>query len=240
MQIIKPFHNIVDLLDFGDLVVNAGPGKRTVTEQNLTIADSTTLMQQMSSPSSFDGALHVVPRKPVVLVADSMGDCFLHTDEVFAPTIRSSYTYEWIARDVVEGVVDLQRYSNIIIWAGAHAIHKLEMDQISMDLRGLVNVILPRNPKANVYISTLIPKPRENHITSPLFQQYNKVIQETVAQLANKCNRVYCLNSDTIFLDHNNDIVRPIIDNYLDGFHLNFMGAKKLRNHWLNNLEIAS
>lgn len=220
--------------------MTAGPGQRSVIQGQLTIDESRDLNRQMSTLSSSDVFEYpVVQRKPAALIADSMGECFLQTDRVFAPMIKQAYVYEWIAKDLVEGALDLQRYKNIIIWAGAHAIHQTSLPQVELDLKGLINVILPRNPKAAIFVSTLIPKPRENHYTGPLFQAYNDIVTKVVTHFAQAGRMVYCLNSHQVFLDDNNEIIRPIIDNFVDGFHLNYNGSNKLRDYWMQNLVLA-
>lgn len=150
--------------------------------------------------------------------------------------VKPAYNFEWMAKDIVDGVVNVQRYENIVIWAGAHSIHQTDLDQVEADLKGLVNVIFPRNRRTTVYVSTLIPKPRQNHLTAPKFQRYNSSLQRVVSDFQKSGQKVFCLDSDRVFLDQNNDIVRPIIDNFDDGFHLNLNGARKLQEFWLKNL----
>lgn len=177
-----------------------------------------------------------VERKPVLLLADSMGGCISQSDQYITPVVKSSYNYDWMATDVVEDVVNLQRYKNILIWAGSHAIHQLDLDNVHADLKGLINVIQPRNSKAFIYVSTLIPKPRENHLTAPRFARYNNTIREVVSLFSKAGEKTFCLDSESVFLDEKGDIMRPIVENFHDGFHLNGNGAQKLRQFWLCNL----
>lgn len=156
-------------------------------EEELTITQvqnaSKQLSPQMYSAGSCDDLLlPVVEKKPVLVLADSMGEFLSVTDQYFTPVVKASYNYEWMAQDVVDDVINVQRYKNILIWAGAHAIHQLDMEQIELDLKGLINVIVPRNRKAIIYISTLIPKPRENHLTTPKFRNYNSTIKRVVLE----------------------------------------------------------
>lgn len=225
------------------MIVEPGPGRRNVLEDVYTVAEKmrkNTLEQQ--SPSSMDifslnNCFTTVEKKPVLLLADSMGSCIRQDDDVIAPVVKTRYNYDWMANDVVEGVVSVQRYKNIIIWAGAHVIHDMDINEVEADLKGLVNVIVPRNRKAMINVSTLIPKPRENHLTQDKFAWYNSVIKNVVLDFQKAGQEVFCLKSDTIFLDQNSDIVRPITANFDDGFHLNPNGAQKLRQYWLENLK---
>lgn len=218
--------------------MNPGPGNRVVREQCVTIGESIMEQQHKSTDiSSEKYNFPIVERKPAIILADSMGGCFLQTDQFFVPVVKAAYNYDWMAKDIVDDVVGVQRYKNVIIWAGAHAIHHMDLEQVESDLRGLINVLVPRNRKAIIYVSTLIPKPRENHLTSPMFQRYNQSIQKVVLDFQKTGQEVFCLNSDRLFLDQNNDIVRPIIDNYHDGFHLNYGGAQKLRDFWVQTLQ---
>lgn len=218
--------------------MNPGPGRRVVTEQIVTIKEWEDAQQPKSTDiSSEKYTFPTVECQPAIILADSMGGCFLQTDQYFRPVVKPAYGYEWMAKDIVEEVVNIQRYKNIVFWAGAHAIHQIELDQVEADLRGLINVVVPRNRKALIYVSTLIPKPRENHLTAPRFRRYNDAIQKVVLDFQKIGQEVFCLNSDRIFLDHNNDIVRPIIDNFHDGFHLNYKGAQKLRDFWVQTLQ---
>lgn len=220
--------------------MSPGPGSRVVTEQIITIGETEERRQQPPSSDISSDKYNfpvVVERKPAILLADSMGGCLMQTDQYFVPVVKAAYTFDWMAKDVVDGVVDVQRYKNIVIWAGSHAIHHIELNEVEMDLRGLINVMVPRNRKARVFVSTLIPKPRENHLTAPRFHRYNQAIQNVVLEFQKNAQHVFCLNSDSLFLDSNNDIVRPIIDNFHDGFHLNYGGAQRLREFWIQTLQ---
>lgn len=210
-----------------------------VTEDLVTIAhkQETRRLQQQTSSSSLPERLQgfAVERKIAIVLADSMGECF-ELDDQFTLVVKPAYQYEWIARDVVDGVVNINRHRNIIIWAGAHSIHQVELDKVEADLRGLINVIVPRNRKATIYISTLVPKPRENHLTAPRFQRFNEAVQKVALEFQKTGLEVFCLLSDRVFLDHRNDIVRPITQNFDDGFHLNRNGATRLKDYWLGKL----
>lgn len=224
-------------------MIPPGPGKRQVVEEEFTIndlmktSDEPLIQLESSSFSSEDVLLPAVEKKPVVLLADSMGTCFTPLDHYFTPVVKDSYNFDSMATDVVEEVVIIKRYKNIVVWAGAHAIHRIDLEQVEADLKGLLNVVMPRNRKATVYVSNLIPKPRENHLTAPRFARYNEIIKKVVADFQAMGQQVYLLDSESIFLDAAGDIVRPIIENFEDGFHLNCNGAQKLRQYWLKNIK---
>lgn len=221
-------------------MVQPGPGKRMITEDNITIRESVQnrRSQQLASSDSSSDLLQAFlhERRPAIVLADSMGECFRTDDDFFTPVVKSAYNFEWMAKDIVDGVININRYKNVVIWAGAHSIHRIDFDQVEADLRGLVNVLAPRNRKAIIYISTLIPKPRENHITAPKFYRFNQALENVVSEFQKTGQEVFCLRSHEVFLDHNNDIIRPIVGNFEDGFHLNPNGADKLRTFWLENL----
>lgn len=105
-----------------------------------------------------------------------MGERFDLSNEFFTSLVKTRYNFDWMAKDIVEGVVNIQRYRNTIIWAGVHNIHQLDLQEIEADLRGLINVIVPRNRKALIDVSTLIPKPRENHLAVDRFGRYNEAV----------------------------------------------------------------
>lgn len=169
--------------------MHPGPGKREVIEEVFTIAETmkNTQRQEMmshrflsaSSPDAYL-KLPVVEKKPAIVLADSMGECIRAEDEYFTAVVKTRYNFDWMAQDVVDGVVNVQRYKNIILWAGAHNIHQMDLNQVEADLRGLINVIVPRNRKAFINVSTLIPKPRENHLTVDKFHQFNDSIKKVV------------------------------------------------------------
>lgn len=222
------------------MIVRPGPGRRLVTEEPFTIAQGAdfqhSAQQPFSSPSPEQLQVLATEQKLALVLADSMGEC-LGLEEVFTTVVKPAYNFEWIAKDVVDGIVNINRYKNIIIWAGAHAIHDIDLENVELDLRGLVNVIVPRNRKATINVSTLIPKPRENHLTAPKFQRYNEIIHNVVSDFQKTGKDVVCLNSDTVFLDNRNDIIRPITQNFDDGFHLNCVGKNKLVKFWVESLQ---
>lgn len=57
-----------------------------------------------------------------------------------------------------------------------------------------------------------------------------------VAEFQMVTNCVQFLQAHWIYLDEKLDIIRPIVDNFEDGYHLNLHGAHRLRQFWLTEL----
>lgn len=226
-------------VEIPSLMVPETSTRRRVFEEDCSIKDKELIKWSSFTDSALllDEIVPPMPRKPVLLIADSMGRCIENTDKDIAPIIRDDYSFDTIAADIVNDVINV-RYNNIIIWAGAHNIHHMDMSMVLDHLKALVNIIRARNVKANICISSLIPKPRENHLTQPLFIQFNRIIKRMV--MAAMDGRIFFLQSHRVFLDCDYDIIRPIIDNYQDGFHLNCNGAKQLREYWGEQLKLIA
>lgn len=226
------------IADLAVLMVGDTSSKRRVFEDEVSIKEKELIKWSnfTNIVSPLDEIVPPMPRKPVLLIADSMEQCIQYTDRDILPVVKQDYTFNTIAADIVNDVINV-RYDNIIIWAGAHSIHQVELDTVPDHLKALVNIIRARNAKANIMVSSLIPKPRENHRTQPLFIQYNRMIKQTVFKSIDA--KVFFLQSHRVFLDCDYDIVRPIIDNYSDGFHLNMNGARSLREYWIEQLKLV-
>lgn len=241
----------------GPLIVRAGlGGDRTVLQQSTTISQARLSRQHRSTPSLLDQRLTAlgevdllsgprslpgspvsVQRRMVLLIADSMGEVFDQGDSLIMPVVKAAYTAERVVQDVTSDLVNLQ-YDNIIIWLGSHTIHRTDFTRVVDDFKTLVNVIRARNNNAVIAISTLIPKPRENHQTEQPFANYNALLERVVGSFQSPLEQVYLLTSHKVFLDSQGDIIRPIIDNFHDGFHLNTNGMAKLRNYWIKQLAL--
>lgn len=229
----------------GSLIVTTGDGARRVT--NLGHSSQTVGSPTSSGISStlegeqaqfLQGSSPVLVRRQVLLLADSMGRCIPTTDATILPVINNHAQFNTIVDDVVQGRVDVQ-YKNIIVWAGAQAIHQINMNDVPADLKRLVNVIRNRNPSVKLYVSALLPKPRENHLTETLMIAFNRGIKAAVNYIAQQGFSVHFLQSHKLFLDQDNQIVRPIIDSFEDGFHLNLHGAHRIRKFWLQQLGLS-
>lgn len=241
------------ILGDGDLIVKAGSGARTVQQETRSINQSRLSRQHRSTPVLLDREwdqstevglpLCLTPpgrrNRPVLLVADSMGAAFDQSDPIFMPVVRSAYTMDRLCDDVKQGLVDL-RYDTMVIWIGSHTIHRAELSTLAQQCKDLVAEIKKRNYDILIAFSTLIPKPRENHLAAEPLARYNATLSSVVQQFDPLMDQVKLIPSHTVFLDENEDIVRPIIANYDDGFHLNLSGAARLRKFWLSQLNLAN
>lgn len=227
------------------MIVTAGNGSRRVSAAAATTSCATS--NSCSSVSSFpEDAEALLPReaspekvkRQVLLLGDSMARCIPTSDAVILPVVRDDYQFGLIAQDIVSGAVDIQ-YKYVVVWAGAHAIHRVQLCDVPAQLKSLVNVICNRNPTAKVFISALLPKPRENHITEQLMITFNRGIKAAVNYIQQQGFDIHFLESHLLFLDGDKNILRPIIDSFDDGFHLNVHGAHRLRKFWLQQLGLA-
>lgn len=174
-------------------------------------------------------------KRTVLLLGDSMAQCIPCSDAVFMPVTKDGYRFEQIAEDIALDLIDVQ-YKIIIVWAGAHAIHNIKLAEVPAHLKKLVNAIRIKNALAQIYVSSLIPKPRQNHLVEDLIVAYNRGIKTAIAFIQQQGGRVHYLPSHSLFLDQEKQIVRPITDNFEDGFHLNVHGAHRLRKFWMQQI----
>lgn len=236
-------------------MVSSGVGNRSVFQQTSTIQQARLTRQHRSTPTLLDNKWQAFKevdlltdgmqagspcssKPPALLIADSMGDIFDASDPMFRLMIKVAYTPRRVTDDIEDDLVDLQ-YENVILWFGAHALFRINFDTLADDVRSLINAIRLRNKGTLIAVSTLIPKPRENHIAQDPIARYNAVLAQQVASFDQVQDRVVLLSSHSLFLDDKGDIVRPIMENFEDGFHLNRRGMNKLRNFWIQQLELS-
>lgn len=174
-------------------------------------------------------------KRPVLLIGDSMAQCIPCSDAVFMPVTKDGYRYEQIAEDIDLDLIDVH-YKIIIVWAGAHAIHNIKLAEVLARLKTLISTIRLKNALAHIYVSSLLPKPRQNHVVEDLIIAYNRGIKTAITFCQQQGSTVRYLPSHSLFLDQNKQIVRPIIDNFEDGFHLNIHGTHHLRKFWMQQI----
>lgn len=227
------------------MIITAGDGARRVITHSSGVQTLTSPTSSgVSSAVDMDhacGSLDTSPvtvKRQVLLLSDSMGRCIPPTDATILPVINNHYQFSAITEHVVRGNIDIQ-YKYIIIWAGAQANHQVNMNEVPADLKKLVNVIRNRNPTVKLFVSALLPKPRENHLTQHLMIAFNQGIKAAINYIAQQGFDIQMLQLHKLFLDSDNQILRPIIDSFEDGFHLNLHGAHRLRKYWLQQLGIA-
>lgn len=179
-----------------------------------------------------------VRQKPVCLLADSMGQCIPVTDSVIQATINEKWSFTAMEEDVRQGKV-LVEAQNVIVWAGAHHLKGHLDERISEDLVKLCQVLHSKKQVLKIFISAILPQPRQHHQVAGMIQVCNDLIQETVLNLQQQGLLVQFLATHQLYLDHNRDIVRPITENFEDGFHLNLHGAHRLRQFWLKQLGLS-
>lgn len=219
------------------MIVQAGLGQRKVSQtQDLLSVPS--LLHSPGAPET--GGLDNIPTvmRPVLLIGDSMAQCIPSTDSTFMPVTKDGYQYQHIVDDITKGLIEVQ-YKHIVIWAGAHSIHHVKLADVPAQLKSLINVIRIRNAAAHIFVSSLLPKPRENHLVGDAIIAYNRGIKTAVSFITQQGGHVRYLPSHQLFLDEHKGIVRPITDNFEDGFHLNLHGAHRLRRFWVQQLGLS-
>lgn len=229
----------------GSLIVTAGDGCRSVASVTRDVQNSSSpVCSSFSSQgepdrdSATSSVSPVTVRKQVLLIGDSMARCFPFSDATFHPVIRDDYQFDSIAQQVVDSTIDIH-YKFIIVWTGAHAIHQVKLNEVPAQLKSLVNVIHNRNPTVKLFISSLLPKPRENHLVEHLIVAYNRGIKAAIQYIRQQGFDITYLPSHQLFLDDDKQILRPIIDSFEDGFHLNIHGAHKICRFWLQQLGLV-
>lgn len=230
----------------GLLVTADGDGHRTTTQ--VAVAEGIAVQQRTSTGGAlasdlvdlWSGSWEEGPatQKPVLLLADSMGRCIPVTDSVFHQRVQHEYAFDQMAEDVAKGVVALQ-HKNIIIWAGADGIASANTEAALEDLKALINIIRAKNKNIAVFVSTVLPQPKNQQHLQCKIAQFNDILKQAAAEFYHNGGRVELLQSHMLYLDESLDIVRPITDNFEDGFHLNIHGTHKLRAFWVRKLSLS-
>lgn len=176
-------------------------------------------------------------QKPVLLLSDSMGRCIPSTDSVIEPVVKMNYTFEQMETDIAAGVISLQ-HKFVIIWAGAQVVQTADQEDSMKNLQALINIIRVKNKNIQVYVSSIIPQPRDHHSLQHKITHFNNQLKMVVQQYKEFSPRVGFIHSHLIYLDDKLDIIQPIVENFEDGFHLNLHGAHRLRHQWLAHLGV--
>lgn len=232
--------------DAGLLIVADGDGRRTITPGLLTSpvqeqikpfrgSCGQDLFELFSESASWE---QPQTQKPVLLLADSMGRCIPITDSVIEPVVKVNYTFEQMAADIAAGVVQLQ-HRFVIIWSGARQLNTANLEELMNNLKVLINIIRVKNKNIQVHISSIIPQPQDHHNLQHKIACFNSQLKAVVQQYKDMLPKVIFIHSHLIYLDDNLDIIRPIVENFEDGFHLNLHGAHRLRHQWLAHLGVT-
>lgn len=68
---------------------------------------------------------------------------------------------------------------------------------------------------------------------------FNRGVKAAVNYIQQQGYEVQYLTTHKLFLETDNTLSRPIIDNFDDGFHLNVHGVHKVRKFWLQQLGLS-
>lgn len=229
-------------VDPGFLIVADGAGRRAVKQPEVK-------EQMKSTPGSCKQEImdlltetlecnQPMLQRPVLMLADSMGRCIPATDSVIRPMVKDTYPFDLMAEDVASGLVSLQ-HRWVVIWSGAHQVGTAEVEEIMADLKALVNIIRVKNKNIQICVSSVVPQPKDQRNLQSKIATFNNALKDVVAQCRADRIKVQFVPTHLIYLDEQLDILRPITDNYEDGFHLNIHGAHRLRQFWLRELGLA-
>lgn len=243
-----PLQAFINLLCFADgfLIVADGDGHREITLKmfnKVVLGEQGTFTGGVCRQELFDLFEEPVQweqlqtQKPVLLLTDSMGRCIPITDSVIEPVVKVTYTFDQMAADIAADVVSLQ-HKFVIIWSGAKEVANLDGMECIKNLKALINIIRVKNKNIQIYVSAIIPQPRDHHSLQHKIAQFNSHLKATVQDYKTMSPKVGFIHSHLIYLDDNLDIIRPIVENFEDGFHLNLHGAHRLRHQWLAHLGV--
>lgn len=177
-------------------------------------------------------------QKPVLLLADTMGQCIPLTDSMIKVVAKEDWSFALLLQEVIQGKINLS-HPHIIVWVGARMTGSTPEDRVRQDLTALLDAIRARNDLAQVYVSAVLPQPKNQRSKGQLIVDMNRMIKTTIYELQQQHRKVYYLQTHKIYLDENKDIIRPIVENFEDGMHLNLHGAHRLRQFWLQKLGLS-
>lgn len=173
-----------------------------------------------------------VKQKPVLLLTDAMGECIPRTDSIFQVIAKDRYSWDQMLNDVVAGKLNLS-HKYTIIWTGAQQLDWALTQNVAAKVRSLSRAMLLKNSQMRICVSAVLPQPRDQHSSHSKIEGLNQQLKQAAVE-----NGLIYLEADSVYLDENGDIVRPIVDNYEDGFHLNLHGAHRLRKFWVQQLSL--
>lgn len=177
-------------------------------------------------------------QKPVLLLADTMGTCIPVTDSVIRVVMQDNWTLSQVQSDVALNKINVG-HKHIIVWVGSTMVKNNVEDQVFQELQDLMESIKLRSRAAVVYISSILPQPKHQRSLQEFIIGYNRSVKKAILQLQLQDMDIHWLPTHTVYLDHNKDIIRPIVENFEDGMHLNLHGAHRLRQFWLQRLGIS-
>lgn len=173
-----------------------------------------------------------------MLLADSMGQCIPSTDSVIKTVVRDKWEFEHLQRDIADNKVNVG-YKNIIIWMGAQCVGTSDTESVGEDISDLINTIRIRNGSADIYISSILPQPKQQRQLHNRILNFNRAVKTAVLDLQQQGSDIHYLPMHGVYLDQNRNIIHPIVENFEDGFHLNLHGAHRLRQFWLQKLGLS-
>lgn len=238
-------NNTLTFVGSGFLIVADGDGRRQISQ---TAGKPDTMSTNSTKDTSKGEILDLLTetlactqpslQRPVLLLADSMGRCIPATDSVILPVIKPEYRFDQMAEDIAAGAVSLS-HRFVVIWAGARSVADPGFKELMVDLKALLNIVRIKNREIQVFVSTVIPQPRDQRNLQSRIATFNNELRGVVAEFQGTRTKVGLLQSHLIYLDEQLDIIRPIVDNFEDGFHLNLHGAHRLRQFWLSEMGLS-
>lgn len=234
--LLKDFSCVAD----GILIVADGSGRRKIVKSEITVGQKQLTYTSSASLGGVDLLSQELDlwdppatQKPVLLLSDLMGKCIPVTDSVIQVRTRDNYDCVQMVEEVVNNKLDLHRRF-LIVWTGAQEMDTVVPDQFIADVQALVSAVRTKNRDVIICVSAVLPQPRNQHSLQRKINRLNTELGQTAAD-----GQFKFLPAQEVYLDQDGDIVRPIVDNFEDGFHLNLHGAHRLRRFWLNKLGLV-
>jgi lysophospholipase L1-like esterase len=114
----------------------------------------------------------------------------------------------------------LENRESILILCGTNNIQKNTPENVLNKMKNLVEYLLSVNPRPQVIISAILPRPLDYATSHPIIKQINKELNRLCPRWGAKY-----IASFKLFIKYG----RPVDDYYSDGLHLNANGTRRLR-----------
>lgn len=174
---------------------------------------------------------HWPPRKDTqvsTVISDSICKFirFMHTCGVQA---FPGATIQRLTTKVQLGYVNLHHMKNIIVHVGTNNIEQSSVQDIIVNFERLINAIQQKNPVAKIFISSILPRPKDG-------EDIQRKLVLVNAEIRTLCKHrgIYNLKSYKAFGDRNSSEFSSYFAK--DKLHLSRKGTSKLTSYFEGNL----
>ena len=118
----------------------------------------------------------MVPMEKIQVIWDEVNST-VKPDFFFCHTLKKHCSFQELCEDFKQGTLKDLGADLIVLYFGNGQIFRFSTEQWKTELQKLVAIIWARKPQSHIFVSTVIPPPRNAKYTGAAYIKANQAIQ---------------------------------------------------------------